>query len=44
MDGVLHYEGPDAPDKRRLVVPSHLRDKVISEHNDSVFVGYFAAR
>ena len=44
MDGVLYYEGADAPDRGRLVVPSHLRDKVIKEHHDSVFAGHFAAK
>jgi len=44
MDGVLYYEGPDVPDKRRLVVPSHLREKVIDEHHDSAFAGHFAAK
>ena len=44
MDGVLYYEGSDAPDRRRLVVPSHLRDKVIKEHHDLVFAGQFAAK
>lgn len=41
MDGVLYYEGSDRPDQRRLVVPSHLREKVIDEHHDSVFAGHF---
>ena len=44
MEGVLYYEGPDVPDRRRLVVPSHLRDKVINEHHDSVFAGHFAVK
>ena len=44
MDGVLYYEGPDVPDRHRLVIPSHLRDKVINEHHDSVFAGHFATK
>ena len=32
------------PDRCRLVVPSHLRDRVIDEHHDSVFAGNFAAK
>ena len=44
IDGVLYYEGTDMPDRRRLVVPSHLRDRVIDEHHDSVFAGNFAAK
>ena len=44
VDGVLYYEGTDVPDKRQLVVPSHLRDKLINEHYDAVFAGHFSAR
>ena len=44
MDGVFYHEGPDIPDTRQLVVPSHLRDKVINEYHDSVFAGHFAAK
>ena len=44
IDSVLYYVGSDVPDRRRLVVPSHLRKKVINEHHDSVFAGHFAAK
>lgn len=41
---MLYYGGPDVPDKWRLVVPSHLREKVINKHHHSVFAGHFAAK
>ena len=41
---MLYHEGLDVPQKRRLVKPTHLRDKLIEEHHDCVFAGYFAAK
>ena len=41
---VTYYEGPDMPDRRRLVVPKHLRDKVMEEHHSGPFLGHFAAK
>lgn len=43
-DGILYYEGPDMPERRRLVVPKHLREEVMDEHHDSPFSGHFAAK
>ena len=43
-DGILYYEGSDMSDRRRLVVPKHLREKVMEEHHSSPFSGHFAAK
>lgn len=44
VDGVLYYEGGDAPSRRRLVVPRHLREQVISEHHDTAYTGHFSVK
>lgn len=44
MDAILYYEGPDMPGRHRLVVPAHLREKVLEEHHDSCFAGHFVAK
>ena len=46
MDGVLYYAERTGCSRQTptIVVPSHLRDKVINEHHDSVFAGHFAAK
>ena len=41
VEGVLYYEG-DGADGRRLVVPSHLQQKLLDEQHDGVFAGHFA--
>ena len=40
-DGILYYEG-DGTGERRLVVPSHLQQKLLDEQHDGVFAGHFA--
>ena len=44
VDKVLYYEGGDAPSRRRLVVPRHLREQVISEHHDTAYAGHFSVK
>ena len=44
VDGVLYYEGADMLDRRRLVVPSHLQQRVIEEHHKSRFAGHCATK
>ena len=44
VDGILYYEGAEVDDCRCVVVPSHLRQKLLDEHRDLPFVGYFAAK
>ena len=44
VNGVLYYEGGDTPDKRRLVVPSHLQQPILNEQHDAVFAGHFGCK
>ena len=44
VDDVLYYERPDVPDRRRVVVPQHLRGKIINENHDAAYVGHFAVK
>ena len=44
VDNILYYEGTDMPGRCRLVVPNHLRERILDEHHDSCFAGYFAAK
>ena len=40
MDAILYYEGGEFPDKRQLVVPTHLQQKIVDEHHDASFANY----
>ena len=44
VDDILYYEGPDVPGHRRIVVPEHLRQRILDEHHDSPLAGHFAAK
>ena len=44
VDDILYYEGPDMPNQRRVVVPTHLQQSILEEHHDSPFAGHFAAK
>ena len=44
IDGILYYEGAEVRDHRCVVVPSHLRQKLLDEHHDLSFAGHFAAK
>ena len=44
VDGVLYFEATEVPDRRRLVVPTHLRQRIVDEHHDPVFAGHFSAK
>ena len=44
VDGILYYESSDLPERRRLVVPKHLQERIIDDHPDSCFSGHFAPR
>ena len=44
VDDILYYEGPDMTGNRRIVVPAHLRQRILEEHHDSTFAGHFAAK
>ena len=38
VDNVLYFEGSDAPNRHRLIVPRHLREQVMSEHHDLTYI------
>ena len=47
VDGVLYYEGGDAPSRHQLVVPQHLREQgveVVSEYHDTAYAGHFSVK
>ena len=44
VDGILYYEGEEVPSRQCLVVPVHLRQKILDEHHDLPFSGHFAAK
>ena len=44
VDGVLYYEPADTPGRRRLVMPTHLREAVLDEAHDSKYAGHFSAK
>ena len=44
VDDILYYEGIDVCNHRCVVVPSHLRQKLLDEHHDLPFAGHFAAK
>ena len=44
VDGILYYEGEEALNRQHLVVPVHLRQKILDEHHNFPFSGNFAAK
>ena len=42
-DGVLYYENADS-DRRRLVVPTELREEVVRENHEAVLAGHSAPK
>ena len=44
VEGVLYFDGADMPDRRRLVVPKHLRERILTEHHDTPYAGHFAVK
>ena len=44
VDDILYYEGEEAPNRRRVVVPAHLKQRILDEHHDLPFSGHFAAK
>ena len=44
VDDIFYYEGTDVCNHRCVVVPSHLRQKLLDEHHDLPFAGHFAAK
>ena len=35
VDGILYYESSEVPDRRRIVIPQHLRQQVLDESHDA---------
>ena len=44
VEDVLYYEGPDAPDRQRVVVLQHLRRRIIDENHDTAYAGHFSVK
>ena len=44
VDDVLYYEGMDVPNRRRIVVPKHLREQIVSEHHNTPYAGHFSVK
>ena len=44
IDGILYYEDTEVCDHRCVVVPHHLRQKLLDEHHDLPFAGHFAVK
>ena len=44
VDGMLYYESADTAGRRRLVVPTHLREAVLDEAHDPIYAGHFSAK
>ena len=44
VDGILYFESADVPDRRRLVVPTRLRQRIVEEHHNPIFAGHFSER
>ena len=44
IDGILYHEDAMMPSRRRLVVPTQLRDQVLMENHDAMYAGHFAAK
>ena len=44
VDDILYFESAEVPDRRRLVVPTHLRQRIVEEHHDPIFAGHFSEK
>ena len=44
LDGVLYFEDSVVPGRRRIVVPTQLRKKLLLENHEAVFAGHFAPK
>ena len=44
VDRILYHEDASVPSRRRLVVPSQLKDQVLTEHHYALYAGHFAAK
>ena len=44
VEGVLYVDGADMPDRKRLVVPKHFREQILTEHYDTPYAIHFAVK
>ena len=44
VDNVLYFERADVPDRCRVVVPKHLRQKIVDEHHNEAYAGHFSVK
>ena len=44
LDGVLYYKSNDVPGRQCLVIPEQLRDRVVIENDDAIFLRHFSAK
>ena len=44
VDDILYYEGPDMPGIHCIVVPVHLRQRILDEHYELSFAGHFTVK
>lgn len=44
VDDILYFEDALVPERRRIVVPVHLRRQVLLENHTAVFAGHFAPK
>ena len=44
VDGILYFEGGEVHSRQHLVVPVHLRQKILDENHDLPFSGHFPAK
>ena len=44
MEYYTYYESNDVPGRQHFVVPEQLRDKVVTENHDTIFLGHFSAK
>ena len=41
VDGILYYESSDVPDRRKKVVPQHLRQQILDDNHDAIIASHF---
>ena len=44
VDGVLYFKSIEVPDRHRLVVSAHLRQRIVEENHDPIFAGHFSVK
>jgi len=44
VDDFLYFEGAGVTDQRRVVVPNHLKQRILDEHHDEAYAGHFSVK